>query len=291
MNQLQYLNYKLLNHCDNVYSFITKKKQLFRGQHVPDFANKILIYYDILYCDPNSIKNGDTVYCDTHQLLQFKDILNQKNNLTIITHNSDFYVCDGDASDGMGINVDLFTCFKKWYAQNSYCKNQSVIPIPIGFENKKWEKTLGLKTKYIETVSKLKIAPTETVYFNCNLSTNLKERNDCLNFSLKSNYVNIEPTNLAYTDYFKKIKQHKFVLSPRGNGLDCHRTWEILKLKRIPVLKREGQFDRLYINMPVLLVDNWDDLNKINLDKLFRTYNFQNQDYLEKAYWFNFCKT
>lgn len=62
MNQLHYLNYKLLNHCDNVNSFITKKKQLFRGQHVPDFANKILIYYDILYCNPNSIKNGDTVY-------------------------------------------------------------------------------------------------------------------------------------------------------------------------------------------------------------------------------------
>jgi hypothetical protein len=146
---------------------------LFRGQHVPDFADKILIYYDILYCNPNSIKNGDTVYCDTHQLLQFKDILNQKNNLTIITHNSDFYLCDGDAFDGMGVNVDLFTCFKKWYAQNSYSNNKSVIPIPIGFENKKWEKIFGSKTKYIRAVSKLKIEPTETMYFNCNLSTNM----------------------------------------------------------------------------------------------------------------------
>ena len=128
------------------------------------------------------------------------------------------------------------------------------------------------------------------MYFNCNLSTNLKERNECLNFSLKASYVNIDLPNLSYADYLKKTQQHKFVLSHRGNGLDCHRTWEILKLKRIPVLKREGQFERLYTNMPVLLVDNWDDLNHLNLDELFRTYNFQNQDYLENAYWANFCK-
>lgn len=290
MNQLHSLNHKLFNHYDYVYHLFTNKKQLFRGQYLPDFANKILIFYDRLYCNPHSIQNGDIVYCDTHQLLQFKDILNLKNNLTIITHNSDSYVCDGEAIDSMGINVNLFNCFKKWYAQNSYSTNEKVIPIPIGFENKKWEKTLGSKTKYIEIVSELKMEALEKVYFNCNLSTNTKERKECLNFSLKSNFVNIDLPNLSYEDYLKKIKQHKFILSPRGNGLDCHRTWEIMKLKRIPVLKREGQLDKLYANMPVLLVNNWDDLNQINLDELFSTYHFGNQDYLEKTYWFNFCK-
>ena len=31
--------------------------------------------------------------------------------------------------------------------------------------------------------------------------------------------------------------QYKFILSPKGHGLDCHRTFEILLLGGIPVLE------------------------------------------------------
>jgi hypothetical protein len=284
------LKFKILNQYRNICNLVSYKSQLFRGEHFPQLADKILFYYNTLYCDPHSIIDGDIVYCDTHQLLQFREILNLRRNLTIITHNSDFYVCDGTPIDSMGINVNLFSCFKKWYSQNCYSLNKNVIPIPIGFENMKWEKKFGPKTKIIETVCKSKIEPSELVYFNCSLNTNIKERKDCYDFSIKSNYVNIDQPNLLYTDYLKKIQQHKFVLSPRGNGLDCHRTWEVLKLRRIPILKREGQLESLYYKMPVLFVDNWNDLNKINLEEFYKTHSFHNQDYLLKKYWLNVLK-
>jgi hypothetical protein len=274
----------------NFIDYNLNNNQLFRGQHVPFFADKILVYNDQLYCDPNKIIDGDIVYCDTHQLLNFIEILNSRKNLTLITHNSDYYVCDGATNDIMGINVDTFTCYRKWYAQNSYSKNPKLIPIPIGFENKKWEIIFGPKTKYMNRVSMNKKYLTDLVYYNCNQNTNFKDRKECYDFSINTNYVNIDKPNLSYIDYLKKIQQHKFILSPKGNGLDCHRTWEILKLKRVPILKRQGQLERLYSNMPVLFVDNWDDINKLNLSEIYYNFSFLEQDYLSMNYWFKFCK-
>ena len=283
--------FKLLQYfLGNIYS-IQNPNQLFRGEHVPYYADKILYYYNYLYCDPHSIKDGDIIYCDTHKILEFKDLLNLRNDLIIFTHNSDFSICDDNSSKEMSVNVNLFNCYNKWFAQNSYSKNEKVFPIPIGFENKKWEKKFGPKTIYIEHLSNSTIVPKNLVYFNCNLNTNLKERKICYDFSLKSNYVTVDHSNLLYSNYLLKIKQHKFTMSPRGNGLDCHRTWEILKMKRIPILKREGQLEKLYANMPVLFVDDWVDLDYINLDQLYQSYDFNNQDYLKKSYWFKVFST
>ena len=277
-------------YCNYLLGYNLYKNQLFRGQHVPFFADKILIHYDHLYSDPHKIKDGDFVYCDTHQLLKFKDILNLRNNLTLITHNSDYYVCDGASNDINGINVDSFTCYKKWYAQNCYSINPKLIPIPIGFENKKWENIFGPKTKYINRVSMNIVEPTGLVYFNFNQNTNLKDIKECFDFSINTSYVNIDEPNLSYINYLNRIQHHKFILSPNGNGLDCHRTWEILKLQRIPILKRQGQLERLYANMPVLFVDNWNDINQLNLSDIYHNYNFLNQEYLNFNYWYKICR-
>ena len=68
--------------------------------------------------------------------------------------------------------------------------------------------------------------------------------------------------------YYSELKRHHFALSPRGNGMDCFRTWEALALGVIPIIKRSGPFDRLYEGMPVLLVDRWEH---VTLPLLLRT--------------------
>jgi len=55
------------------------------------------------------------------------------------------------------------------------------------------------------------------------------------------------------------ITQNKFVVSPPGGGLDCFRTWETLLLGGYPIVVRSG-LDEMYHNLPVLILDNWDDL-------------------------------
>lgn len=261
---------------------------LIRGELFPTICDKVLMYYDQLYCDPNSILDGDIVYCDTHHILKFKNILNTKSNLTIITHNSDHCLFDGDIEYKNGINVDELSCYSRWFGQNSYSKK--VIPIPIGFENKKWEIVNGIKTKFLEEVSISKIQPSSLVYFNCNIHTNIEERKKCHDELSTIKYVNIDFPNLSYLEYLNKIKSHMFTLSPRGNGLDCHRTWEILMMGRIPILKREGSLEKLYKNFPVLFVDKWTDIDSIDLKNIFDGYNFNNQEYLYFNYWENLIK-
>lgn len=256
---------------------------LVRGELFPTISDKVILHYDNLMCDPNYIEDGNIVYCDTHYILKYKDVLNTKKNLTIISHNSDHYLSDGPINNSNAINVDELTCYSRWFGQNSY--TPKVIPLPIGFENTRWEANFGPKTEWLENARSQRSKPESLVYLNCNQNTNLKERQICYEESSQMHIVTIDYPNLAYVEYLDRIKDHMFVLSPRGNGLDCHRTWEILMMRRVPILKREGQLEHLYKNLPVLFVDDWNDIDSIDLEKIFKEFTFDNQEYLYFDFW------
>ena len=262
-----------------------KKREikLVRGEYFPLLASKVLMHYDEEYCDPETIKDGDIVYCDTHDILSYKNVLNKRKNLIIITHNSDHFLCDGPSNNKKGISVDELTCYSLWFGQNSYSKQ--VISLPIGFENRRWEQYFGPKTEILNKVQNSEINPLKSVYLNCKKTTSLQERTDCYNKASKMNFVTVDHHKLSYQEYLTKIKNHKFVMSPRGNGLDCHRTWETLAMKRVPILKREGSYERLYKNIPVLFVDQWEDLYKINFEEEYSKFSFKEQDYLKFKFW------
>jgi hypothetical protein len=258
---------------------------IIRGEYFPQACTKVLVHYDNLYCDPNTIEDGDIIYTDTHHALLFKDLLNERKNLTIVTSNSDHCLYDGPTNNPNGIDVQQLTCWIRWFGQNSYSEN--VIPIPIGFENMRWETSFGPKTQWLRDARESKVSPTKTVYLNCNKNTSLEARQQCYNSAKQMNFVTVDQPNLTYQQYLSRIKEHKFVLSPRGNGLDCHRTWEILMMRRVPIIKKEGSMERLYKNMPVLFVDEWSDLINMDLEKMYEEFFFDNQDYLTKDYWLN----
>ncbi len=59
---------------------------------------------------------------------------------------------------------------------------------------------------------------------------------------------------------WKNMLDYAFVLSPFGNGMDCHRTWEALLCGCIPIV-RSSVFDELFEGLPVLIVDKWEDVS------------------------------
>jgi hypothetical protein len=85
------------------------------------------------------------------------------------------------------------------------------------------------------------------------------------------------------------MSDYAFVLSPFGNGMDCHRTWEALLCGCIPIV-RSSVFNELFDGLPVLIVDKWAnislsllvdtvaqfkekmDKNEFNYDKLRLSY-------------------
>ena len=53
------------------------------------------------------------------------------------------------------------------------------------------------------------------------------------------------------------------VVCPRGNGIDCHRVWEVLYLGRVPIVKRERAM-RYFEELPILFIDDWNHLRNID---------------------------
>ena len=62
------------------------------------------------------------------------------------------------------------------------------------------------------------------------------------------------------TETWKNMIEYAFVLSPFGNGMDCHRTWEALLCGCIPIV-RSSVFNELFDGLPVLIVDKWEDIS------------------------------
>ncbi|HBJ73292.1 MAG TPA: hypothetical protein DDY88_06235 [Actinobacteria bacterium] len=68
--------------------------------------------------------------------------------------------------------------------------------------------------------------------------------------------------------YYANVRNATFVLSPPGNGADCHRTWEAIYLGAIPVIRRGTVSPSIVDPLPVLQVDDWEEI--LGLDESAR---------------------
>lgn len=118
----------------------------------------------------------------------------------------------------------------------------------------------------------------------------------------KSIFDKINATGLLDTDkwmprpfLWAKKGEYAFSVSPHGNGLDCHRTWEDLVLGCIVIVK-SSVLDVLYEGLPVVIIKDWSEITEANLHKWLIQYGdaFTNQIYREKLtnqYWWSKIKS
>lgn len=77
--------------------------------------------------------------------------------------------------------------------------------------------------------------------------------------------IRIDVTNpKCYDDW----KPYKFILSPQGAGLDCHRTWEAISCGVIPIVK-SSSIDSAFEKLPVVIVKDWGVINETFLHKTY----------------------
>ena len=112
------------------------------------------------------------------------------------------------------------------------------------------------------------------MYFNFNTKTNSSVRNGIRNTLLKNGFE--ESESKEWCEYLRDMSRHKFVVSPPGNGLDCHRTWEALYLGSIPIVQNNS-LKKHFEDLPIVFVDDW---NIITPEFLENEYNnkFENSD-------------
>ena len=113
-----------------------------------------------------------------------------------------------------------------WLAQNCDRSHPKLHPIPIGLENKHWktEKDFEIFRRIASTAP-----PLEKRRFDLYVSLGgTNSERDALKRHFKSQeFALVRDGKTIFARYLADVASSKFVLSPRGNGLDCHRTWEV----------------------------------------------------------------
>ena len=75
-------------------------------------------------------------------------------------------------------------------------------------------------------------------------------------------------SRVSQDEIWKLYSRYHFVVSPPGGGWDCHRTWEILLLGSVPILKT-SPIDSMFYDLPVIILNDWDELQFSNKDTIF----------------------
>jgi len=172
----------------------------------------------------------------------------------LVIHNYDNIPTDTEMSD-------FSKRFAKVYSVNWLGDKTIATPIPIGLEN--WSILRnGVPTDFMELIDKGLLATSKRsirILSSFSVETNSKERSKAIEFSKSNSDVFQMPTFTTPKKYREMVSDSSFVLSPPGNGADCHRTWEAIYLGAIPiVLKKYWPFGHL--DLPVLEVENWSEI-------------------------------
>lgn len=209
--------------------------------------------------DMTKLKEKNIIYTHTMYAERlFQAIRFSTKEYIIVTHNSDVNVDDTFFLPDNVIH---------WYTQNVNTINDRISSLPIGLENERWFKHLHKKEKM---EAKLRVAKKRRnlVYMNHNIKTNPQERRRPYDVLEKKSWVTAElgVNGRGFDEYLDNIYNHKFVICPRGNGMDTHRTWETLYMGSIPIEKRNLN-NRFYIDFPICFVDDWEEVTEKYLEK------------------------
>jgi len=181
---------------------------------------------------------------------------------------------------------------------SSVCGGDLWMPFPIGMS---WQ-----YVKYFNNSRSWQVGSHENLVL-CAISqyTDTRRRPIGINrqqiiHTLQNN--NIQNTNLSGETYFSSLPSYKFVISPEGNGIDCHRHYEALLAGCIPIIEYNDKIVEKYKGCPVLYTNNYSEITyeylknkyeelsniKYDYSRLFLSYySLEEQDKIRKCgtYW------
>lgn len=80
-------------------------------------------------------------------------------------------------------------------------------------------------------------------------------------------------------DYFYSLPNYKFVASPEGNGIDCHRHMEAIFAGCIPIIEDKPEMREKYHGLPVLWTKDYSEITKAYLRSVYERMLHQTFDF------------
>jgi hypothetical protein len=240
---------------------------------------------------PRYYGTKNVIFCKTDLIPQlFRELQNHNSKNILITHESDFE-----------INANAFSrkppCIVKWYAQNVNYQDPNLIPVPIGLENQEGPgKGQMIDLEFLKNLVP-DYKPTNKIMdkIYCNIIKTHDNRPFVKQLLIDSGLGYIEkPGNMVdgripSREHHMQLSRFLFIASPRGNGRDCHRTWEALIMGSIPIVDKHFMFDT-YPDLPIIQVADWHDLLDGQILEHYKNLYlrgklFYNMEQLTMDYW------
>lgn len=208
-----------------------------------------------------------------------------RNAMTWITGHSDY-----------GLTTTIYERYKNcntlWFTVNKECSRPNLFAIPLGITNNCDDSPIHRifgNTDIMVEVMALEKQDINLVYMNFVVGTYPVERTRVWNMFKDASWVTIgkaEPTLEGRRKFLEEIRNHRFVLCPRGNGVDTHRLWETLYMGSIPIVKRHCALEE-FNDLPILWIDDWAELSEEMLKKEYDriTSMTWNMEKLRFRYW------
>lgn len=215
-----------------------------------------------------------------------------QNPKVFVTHNSDYHINE----QRFILGPSQYDC---WFAQNKDIDNEKVIGIPIGLENMRLRTSpVARKGAYssqidgalekatiINNYNRFNLRKEGLVYMNFNVNTYRSKRELLWKLFADKDWVTVTQ-GLSMQNFYFDMAAYKFIFSPRGNGTDCHRTWEALYSRTIPIVRKSicmNEFQQL----PILFVDSWSEITLPFLNEKYEEMSntLYNLDKMKISYW------
>ena len=145
-------------------------------------------------------------------------------------------------------------------AVNAITHNDKVIPAPYGVQRRMnpSDDRIEQLTQYMEHVPS---KPRNLLYVSHNESSNVK-RMGIKSLFYDKDWAEVNEQRVPYNIFLYNLSGSKFMICPIGNAIDCHRNWEVLYMRRVPIMTRDPYLQKLFENYPVLFVDKYSDVTE-----------------------------
>jgi hypothetical protein len=177
----------------------------------------------------------------------------------IVTGHSDYPIVD-----------ELLTLYPRtvWWGTN--VQTPRARGIPLGITNATNESAVhpvyGDLDDMVE-VAKRPRTIENRVYMNFSVDTYPSERRLVWDLFASKPWVTTGshvPTHEGRRAFLQGLRNHSFVLCPRGNGVDTHRLWETLYMGSIPIVKWDIAHSG-WTDLPILFVSSWEEVTEDRL--------------------------
>lgn len=208
---------------------------------------RYVMNFDVL--EVNERNDNDWWFCRGEFLEYFFRSLAPKEPFVLFSHNTDRGV---DERFRRQLDRDHLLA---WFARNPSIEHPKLHAVPAGIANPRYAHG---DQALLERVRRAHHAKTKLFEVSFQVGTNEAERRYCIQQTA------LEPRRTtSFEEYLSSLTSSYFCVSPNGNGIDCHRTWEALYVGTIPIVTRSVLTNQ-HTDLPMVVLDDWSEFSSID---------------------------